>query len=100
MKKNLIGNGIGNVAYLDLIGYADEEFDKDQYEYAKKHFVSKRPFIVAINCKTGEEILFHGLTEAANALGMSIASVSNVLREKQRSAKGWYFKYAYPEEDD
>lgn len=79
---------------------ADEEFDKDQYEYAKKHFVSKCPFIVAINCKTGEEILFHGLTEAANALGMSIASISNVLREKQRSAKGWYFKYAYPEEDD
>ena len=79
---------------------ADEKFDKNRYEYAKKHFVPQRPFIVAINCETGEEILFHGLTEAANTLGMSIASVSNVLREKQRSAKGWYFKYAYPEEDD
>ena len=79
---------------------ADEKFDKNRYEYAKKHFVPQRPFIVAINCETGEEILFHGLTEAANTLGMSIASVSNVLREKQRSAKGWYFKYVYPEEDD
>lgn len=79
---------------------ADEEFDQGRYEYAKKRFVLQRPFIVAINCKTGEEILFHGLTEAASALGMSIASVSNVLREKQRSAKGWYFKHAYPEEDD
>lgn len=79
---------------------ADEKFDKNRYEYAKKHFVPQRPFIVAINCETGEEILFHGLTEAANTLEMSIASVSNVLREKQRSAKGWYFKYAYPEEDD
>ena len=79
---------------------ADEKFDKNRYEYAKKHFVPQRPFIVAINCETGEEMLFHGLTEAANTLGMSIASVSNVLREKQRSAKGWYFKYAYPEEDD
>lgn len=79
---------------------ADEKFDKNRYEYAKKHFVPQRPFIVAINCETGEEILFHGLTETANTLEMSIASVSNVLREKQRSAKGWYFKYAYPEEDD
>lgn len=79
---------------------ADEKFDKNRYEYAKKHFVPQRPFVVAINCETGEEMLFHGLTEAANTLGMSIASVSNVLREKQRSAKGWYFKYAYPEEDD
>jgi hypothetical protein len=43
---------------------------------------------------------FKGLTAAATRLNMSVASVSNVLHEKQRFAKGWLFEYMDEEEYD
>lgn len=54
---------------------------------------AKIPPIRAINLETGEHFRFNGLTQAANCLGMSIASISLVLHGKQYSAKGWKFKY-------
>lgn len=62
------------------------------------HRHAKLPLIRATNIRTGESEVFLGLTLAADCLGMSIASVSNVLRRKQRNAKGWIFEYV--EEDD
>lgn len=48
---------------------------------------------------TGQEIIFRGQTETAKALGISIASVSNVLRGKVSQACGYRFEYI-PEEGD
>lgn len=47
----------------------------------------------ATNIETREELLFKSQTEAARVLDMSIASISNVLRGKQRQAKGYIFEY-------
>ena len=42
--------------------------------------------------------IFNGQTEAADALGISVASISNVLNGKQRIAKGYIFEYMNEEE--
>ena len=53
----------------------------------------KKPWIIATDIETGEEIKFKGLTKAAEKLGMSVSSISMVLSGKMRSAKGWTFEY-------
>lgn len=57
------------------------------------HRHAKKPPIRAINLKTDEKIEFRGLTAAANYLGLSVSSISMVLRGKLSSAKGWVFEY-------
>lgn len=73
-----------------------EEFGDLSHVDLHRH--AKCPLIRATNIHTGESEVYLGLTSAADCLEMSIASISNVLRGKQRSAKGWTFEYV--EEDD
>ena len=61
---------------------------------------AKLPHIRARNIDTGVVMYFKGLTAAATRLNMSVASVSNVLHEKQRFAKRWLFEYMDEEEYD
>ena len=66
----------------------------DDYSDINVHHYSKNPCIVAKNVNSGEHRYYRGLTAAAKDLDISIASVSNILRGKQHTAKGWIFEYA------
>lgn len=66
----------------------EESIDISNYIYGRHN-----GFIKATNLETGEELVFRGQTEAARVLGMSVASVCNVLRKKQCQAKGYHFDY-------
>lgn len=72
--------------------------DKKQNDMQNYKHVRHRALIKASNIRTEEEFIFEGQTEAANALGISIASISNVLNKKQASSKDFYFEYV-DEED-
>lgn len=87
--KTISGKGHGSKGYY----FIKQGGKLDGFEVAKKTHSRKKPLIKAINIRTGEEIIFEGLTAAADCLDMSIASVSNVLRNKTLVAKGWRFKY-------
>ena len=76
---------------------ANEPFNRIAYEEAKKRYVRNGQRIKAINIHYGNEFVFNSLTEAAYELDMSIASISLVLHEKMRSAKGWIFEYVEEE---
>lgn len=66
----------------------EESIDISNYIYGRHNGLIK-----ATNLETGEELVFRGQTEAARVLGMSVASVCNVLRKKQYQAKGYHFDY-------
>lgn len=68
----------------------DEHVDIDIENYTR---VRHKALIKATDVITGEEFIFNGQTEAANELGMSVASVSNVLKGKQFWTKGYKFEY-------
>lgn len=68
----------------------DEHVDIDIENYTR---VRHKALIKATDVITGEEFIFNGQTEAANELGMSVASVSNVLKGKQFQTKGYKFEY-------
>ena len=70
--------------------YADrpKRIDVSAYRYSRK-FAPIR----ATNLRTGEQWVFHGQTAAAHALGLSLASVCNVLNGKAHQAKGYTFEY-------
>lgn len=72
---------------------ANEPFDYEAFEYAKKHYVKQRPLIKAFNTHTGETYVFKGLTEAANILGVNISAISTILHGKAAISKGWTFEY-------
>lgn len=67
--------------------------DVSSYRYSRK-FAKIR----AINVETGESYIFNGQTEAAKSLGLSIASISNILSGKTHRAKGYTFGYVDEEE--
>lgn len=75
--------------------YTNDPMNIDVNSY---RIVRHRALIRAVNIKTGDVFIFKGQTEAARELGMSIASISNVLSNKQYSAKGYIFEYV-DEED-
>ena len=68
--------------------------DLNNYKY-RRH----KTLIKATNLKTGRVDYFHGQTEAGNSLGISTASVCNVLNGKISSAKGYAFEYIDEEEE-
>ena len=67
--------------------------DASTYKYSRHNYPIK-----AIETDTGEEYVFGNQTETAEALGMSVASVSTVLSGKARQAKGYIFEYFDEEE--
>ena len=54
----------------------------------------RRTPIVGINLRTGEEVFYISQQEAARDLGINQSSISSVLRNKNKSVFGWYFRYA------
>lgn len=68
----------------------DESFDYKNHTYQKRGLPVK-----ATNLLTGETRFYDKPRHAAFDLSMSEASVSNVLRGKMRSAKGWLFEEKY-----
>lgn len=64
------------------------QVDLDGYAYIKH-----RALIKATNARTGSVQYFHGQTEAADILGLSVASICNVVNGKVPSAKGYFFEY-------
>ena len=54
--------------------------------------------IRATEISTGKKYLFRGQTEAAQMLGMSVASVCNAVNGKTYASKGFYFEYVDEEE--
>lgn len=73
----------------------DESFDHHSYSYQRRGMAVK-----AENLSTGETRLYGKPRQAALDLDMSEASVSNVLRGKVHSAKGWMFKTLDSEDDN
>ena len=72
----------------------DGAFDHNGYSYQRRGLP-----IEAIHLDTGETRVYDKPRYAAIDLGMSEASVSNVLHGKARSAKGWIFRELDTEED-
>jgi hypothetical protein len=65
----------------------------DTYEYSRHGAL-----IRATELSTGRKHLFRGQTEAAQRLGMSVASVCNAVNGKTYAAKGYFFEYVNEEE--
>lgn len=53
----------------------------------------RRTPVRAINIETGEEIIFISQQEAARYLDLNQSDISNVLLNKRRRTKGWFFMY-------
>lgn len=60
LKNNLIGNGIGNVAYLDLIGYSDEEFDNLSFDVERKYIFTFNAHIQVTNLNLMSDQINYG----------------------------------------
>lgn len=66
----------------------DDTFDHTKYSYRQ----NKMP-VQATNIDTRESYIYESARDASRHLGISEASVSNVLTGKSRYTKGWIFKY-------
>ena len=77
----------------------EENFD-DSFDYAVHQYQRKNVPVKATNLGTGENRVFDKPRQAAIELGMSEASVSNVIRGKAQSAKGWTFDYLEEDYDE
>lgn len=77
-------------AYGYYFYYADKpkQIDISTYRYSRKFAPIK-----ATDLRTGRQWLFRGQTEAANTLGLSVASVCCVLGGKIDQVKGYTFEY-------
>ncbi len=60
LNKNLMGNGIGNVAYLDLIGYPDEEFDNLSFDVERKYIFTFNAHIQVTNLNLMSDQINYG----------------------------------------
>lgn len=89
----LVGKGTNAGGYYFYYEKDPKKIDIHNHRYSR-HFAPIR----AIDSYTGKEWMFRGQTEAANELGLSVASVSMVLSGKMKQAKGYYFEYADEEE--
>ena len=92
---NRVLRGLGNHAggYYFFYTNTPKKIDILSHKYSRH-----RAPIKAINVRTGIERIFIGQTEAAEALGLSVSSVSMVLSGKMRQAKDYIFTYI--EEDE
>ena len=73
----------------------DDSFDHRGYAYQRRGMAVRATYLA-----TGETRIYDKPRHAAIDLNMSEASVSNVLRGKTRSAKGWVFEILDTEEYD
>lgn len=71
-----------------------------QIDLDEHHYIRHSVPIKATDIQTGQSYYFHGQTEAAATLGMSVASVCNVVNGKTYSAKGYHFEYADDSEEE
>ena len=71
-----------------------DEFD-ETFNYRNRTYQKRGLPVKATNLLTGETRFYDKPRHAAFDLSMSEASVSNVLRGKMRSAKGWLFEENY-----
>ena len=55
-----MGNGIGNVAYLDLIGYPDEEFDNLSFDVERKYIFTFNAHIQVTNLNLMSDQINYG----------------------------------------
>lgn len=62
--------------------------DLENYKYSRH-----RALLKATNVHTGEEFIFHGQTEAAKTLGVSVSGVSMVLSGRMKNVRGYTFEY-------
>lgn len=62
-------------------------------ENREKAMKKRRTPIRAINLQTGEEFKFISQQEAARYINMRQSDISNVVLNKRKSAKGWFFVY-------
>jgi len=60
--------------------------------------IARSKAVVAIEIATGREQQFDSAKDAASALGMSRAAISCVISGKLKTAKGYRFRFAKPEE--
>lgn len=85
-----------NAAVCDYYFYRPE--DGLQVNLDDYHYTRHRALIKATSIETGNTYYFNGQTEAAETLGMSVASVCNVINGKAYAAKGFRFEYVDKEE--
>lgn len=101
ISQSAIGDVIsGRCTHIKKWTFADVNAEFPDLTDVNLNYYRKKPWIIATDVETGEEIKFQGLTRAAEKLGMSISSISMVLSGKMRSAKGWTFEYLDEEEYD
>ena len=62
-------------------------------EDREKSYEQSRKPVIATNLKTGEQIRFRGMNEAARETGAKSANVCKVLHGQRKSAAGWYYEY-------
>ncbi len=91
-----------NVDNLELIAAADHHrqhaldhsLGKSNKGKRKDHVSGfcgvRRPVLAS---KDGSTVYFESLSEAARTLGVSMASVSRILKGTRKTAKGWVFRY-------
>lgn len=82
----------------DTDGYPGEFVYGDDVYIDDYYYTKHRALIKATNIETGNIYYFNGQTEAAESLGMSVASVCNVINGKTYTAKGFRFEYVDKEE--
>lgn len=80
--------------YFSKEGQTDNWPDLTNYNYQHRG----RP-VRAINIHNGETYVYDSPRKAAYDLGVCESSISNILRGKVRSSKGWTFEYADMESD-
>ena len=59
---------------------------------------ARRP-VLATNLKTGEQISFRSINDAARELGVQSANIAKVLNGKRSHTCGWFFEYLPKERD-
>lgn len=92
--SNVIHGDISNVKGYYFYRFKDGmNIDLNTYEYSRHGAL-----IRATELATGKKYLFHGQTEAAQRLGMSVASVCNAVNGKTHAAKGYFFEYVNEED--
>lgn len=108
--KNIIGKKVKEYYKNNSHPFKDKKFAKEHIEAlskVRKGFDSEarkkarqkahesiRIKVKAINIKTGEEIIFNSLAEAANVLNLQACNISRVLNKYQnrKQHKGWTFE--------
>lgn len=68
-------------------------------EAAMKHAMEVRKAVIATNIETGETIIYESAAEVERILGINHSSIPKICTGRQKTAKGYTFKYASNEND-